>query len=301
MFKNSPILFVFFLLFTKTLFAQVNTLDDYFKLKNIAPKSVQELYYSIEKQGNGQLPKRGDYVKIKYVGKLLDGTIFDESQNEPFVFRLGYRQVIQGWEIGIPIFKVGTKGTLYLPPNLAYGARAMGKIPANSPLIFEVEIQQILSDADYEKYNAELEQREKIAFEKQNLVQLEKDIAIIKQFATTQNIKTSATSSGLHYAVMKKGKGANAKNGDLITVEYEGFLPDGTAFDDNKTRKPFQFVLGARKVMEGWEEGFKQFSKGSEGYLLIPSKLAYKGTAIAEKNIPAFSVLIFKIKVKEIK
>jgi FKBP-type peptidyl-prolyl cis-trans isomerase FkpA len=300
MFKNTQILFVFFFLFVKTLFAQVSNLDDYFKTKNIAPKSEQELYYSIEKQGNGAIPKRGDYVKIKYVGKLLDGTVFDESQNEPFVFRLGYRQVIQGWEIGVPLFKVGTKGTLYLPPSLAYGARAKGKIPANSYLIFEVEIQQILNDAEYEKYNSDLEKREMAAFQNQKLKQQSKDDAIIKEFAASKNIKISAGLSNLSYAITKKGKGANAKDGDLISVEYEGFLPDGTPFDDNKNRKVFQFVLGAKKVLEGWDIGFKYFSKGSEGYLMIPSMLAYKGTAIPEKNIPAFSVLIFKIKVKDI-
>ena len=302
MFKNKQFFFAFiFLFFSKTLSAQVATLDDYFKSKNIAPKSVQEVFYSIEKQGNGTAPKRGDYVKLKYVGKLLDGTVFDESSDESFVFRLGYRQVIQGWEIGIPMFKMGTKGTLYLPPSLAYGSRAMGKIPANSPLIFEVEVQQILNDSDYEKYNAELENREKIAFEKQKIAQLEKDIKIITDFAASKNLKTTQTSSGLHYVITKKGKGANAVKSDLLTVEYEGFLPDGTPFDDNKKREPFEFSLGAKKVMEGWEEGFQQFAKGSEGYLLIPSQLAYKGTAIAEKNIPAFSVLIFKVKVKELR
>jgi peptidylprolyl isomerase len=283
-------------------FAQTTTpFSAFFKEKNIIPKAVDDVFFTIEKQGNGALPKRGDYVKLKYIGKLLDATVFDESKNEPFVFRLGYRQVIQGWEIGIPQLKVGTKGTLFLPANRAYGNRAMDKIPANSPLIFEVEILDILSETAYEKYNAELESKEKLLFEKNQKVILVQDIKTIVDYADENKLKTQRTQSGLHYVVSKKGKGDFAKKGDLISVEYEGNLIDGTVFDSNKDKTPFQFVLGTKKVMEGWEEGLAFFNKGSEGFLLIPSSLAYKGTAIADKGIPPNAVLIFKIKVKEIK
>lgn len=292
-------IFVFLVVSSSQIFSQT-TLEEYFKAKNIAPKSAQDIFYTIEKQGNGATPKKGDYVKIKYVGKLLDGTIFDQSPNESFVFRLGYRQVIMGWEIGIPLFKVGTKGTLFLPSERAYGDRAVGKIPANSPLVFNIEVEQILNEAAYEQYNIDLEKREKIAFEVQKKEQLAKDVKIINDFASSKNIKSNKTTSGLQYAITKKGKGNLAQKGDLLSIEYEGFLPDGTAFDSNKEKAPFQFVLGAKKVLEGWEEGFSFFNKGSEGYLFLPSQLAYKGTSIAEKNIPAFAVLIFKVKVKDI-
>jgi FKBP-type peptidyl-prolyl cis-trans isomerase len=293
------ILFFALLIASKNGFSQT-PFDTFFKEKNIAPKNVDDAFYQIEKQGNGATPKRGDYVKLKYTGKLLDGTIFDASENDGFVFRLGYREVIQGWEMTIPQFKVGSKGTVFLPPNRAYGARALGKIPANAALIFEIEILDILNEAAYEKYNASLEQREKIVFEQKKKDQLAQDIKKITAYAAEKNIKTTSLASGLHYNISKKGKGEVAKNGDLITVDYEGFLLDGTAFDNTKEKGAFKFVLGSKKVMEGWEEGFHFFSKGSEGFLLIPSALAYKGTAIAEKNIPPNAVLIFKIKVKDI-
>ncbi len=274
--------------------------DAFFKEKNIAPKNIDDVFYQLEKQGNGAIPKRGDYVKLKYTGKLLDGTVFDASENDGFVFRLGYREVIQGWEMAIPQFKVGAKGLIFLPSNRAYGPRALGKIPANAALIFEIEILEILNEAAYEKYNASLEQREKVLFEQKKKDQLAQDIKKITTYATEKNIKTIALPSGLHYSISKKGKGEMAKNGDLLTVDYEGFLLDGTAFDNTKEKGAFKFVLGAKKVMEGWEEGFHYFNKGSEGFLFIPSALAYKGTAIAEKNIPSNAVLIFKVKVKDI-
>jgi FKBP-type peptidyl-prolyl cis-trans isomerase FkpA len=282
--RNILFFFVFLIGSSSSVFSQT-TLEEYFKAKNLAPKSAQDIFYTIEKQGNGATPKRGDYVKLKYVGQLLDGTVFDESGSESYVFRLGYRQVISGWEIGIPLLKVGTKGTLFLPAEKAYGARAMGKIPANSPLIFKIEVEQILNEAAYDQYNIDLEKREKIAFEVTKKEQLAKDLKIINDFSSEKKIKTTKTNSGLSYSITKKGKGNPPQKGDMLVVE---------------DKAPFQFVLGAKKVLEGWEEGFSFFNKGSEGYLMLPSQLAYKGTSIAEKNIPAFAVLIFKVKVKDI-
>ena len=73
------------------------------------------IYYSFEKKGKGALPKPGDYVKINYIGKMLDGSAFDQSDpNDPFVFRIGYRIVIQGWDKGIQKLPVGSKATLLL-------------------------------------------------------------------------------------------------------------------------------------------------------------------------------------------
>ena len=86
-------------------------------------------------------------------------------------------------------------------------------------------------------------------------------------------------------------------------MTYEGFLLDGKPFDSTKGKETYKFPLGNRKVIKGWEEGLTFFAEGSEGILLIPSKLAYGQRAIYEENvsIPANSVLIFKIKVEKIK
>ena len=93
--------------------------------------------------------------------------------------------------------------------------------------------------------------------------------------------------------------------GSSFEVKYKGQLTDGTVFDDSfgKRAEPFKFVLGKGKAIEGWEEGLKNFKKGSEGWLLIPSSLAYGPRSIREGkiNIPANSVLVFKIKVVNLK
>ena len=82
-------------------------------------------------------------VWVHYVGKLLNGTVFDSSYDRetPFEFRVGSGDVIKGWDKGIVGLKPGAHATLYCPPQFAYGDRALGEdIPANSTLIFEIEV-----------------------------------------------------------------------------------------------------------------------------------------------------------------
>lgn len=94
------------------------------------------------KVGTGAAAQNGNVVSVHYTGTLLDGTKFDSSvdRGQPFSFTLGAGQVIQGWEEGLLGMKVGGKRKLRIPPDMAYGDRALGPIPANSTLIFEVEL-----------------------------------------------------------------------------------------------------------------------------------------------------------------
>lgn len=95
--------------------------------------------------GTGEEAKSGDTVVVNYIGVLPDGTVFDASQNhgQSFTFTLGAGQVIKGWDQGLVGMKVGGTRLLAIPPELAYGAQAIGAIPANSSLIFQVELVSI--------------------------------------------------------------------------------------------------------------------------------------------------------------
>ncbi|HVZ58929.1 MAG TPA: FKBP-type peptidyl-prolyl cis-trans isomerase [Patescibacteria group bacterium] len=92
--------------------------------------------------GTGAEAKIGDTVKVNYTGTLTNGKKFDSSydRNQPFTFTLGKGEVIKGWDQGIVGMKVGGKRKLTIPPDLGYGNTAQGSIPANSTLIFEVEL-----------------------------------------------------------------------------------------------------------------------------------------------------------------
>ena len=93
--------------------------------------------------GAGDLASAGQRVTVHYTGWLTDGTKFDSSKdrNDPFVFPLGGRRVIAGWDEGVQGMRVGGVRKLTIPPALGYGARgAGGVIPPNATLIFEVEL-----------------------------------------------------------------------------------------------------------------------------------------------------------------
>ncbi|MDO8474501.1 MAG: FKBP-type peptidyl-prolyl cis-trans isomerase [bacterium] len=92
--------------------------------------------------GTGAQAQTGNTVSVHYTGTLLNGTKFDSSldRGTPFSFTLGQNSVIAGWEQGVLGMKIGGKRKLIIPPSLAYGPRATGPIPANSTLVFEVEL-----------------------------------------------------------------------------------------------------------------------------------------------------------------
>jgi FKBP-type peptidyl-prolyl cis-trans isomerase len=106
-------------------------------------------YQTRNNGGAGRTAQAGDIVSVNYTGKLEDGTVFDSNIDpqfghvEPFVFPLGIGQVIAGWDEGIVGMKVGEKKTLVIPPEKGYGSNPVGPIPANSTLIFDVEVLEI--------------------------------------------------------------------------------------------------------------------------------------------------------------
>lgn len=100
-----------------------------------------QLTVTDEVVGTGAEATTGSTVSVEYTGMLADGTVFDSSVGrQPLVFRLGEGRVISGWEQGLLGMKVGGKRQLIIPPDMAYGAQANGPIPANSTLIFDVEL-----------------------------------------------------------------------------------------------------------------------------------------------------------------
>jgi FKBP-type peptidyl-prolyl cis-trans isomerase FkpA len=93
--------------------------------------------------GAGALAAAGQRVTVHYTGWLTDGTKFDSSKDrgDPFVFPLGGRRVIAGWDEGVQGMRVGGVRKLTIPPALGYGARgAGGVIPPDATLVFEVEL-----------------------------------------------------------------------------------------------------------------------------------------------------------------
>jgi FKBP-type peptidyl-prolyl cis-trans isomerase FklB len=105
------------------------------------------LQYKVITEGTGATPKATDKVKVNYHGTLISGKVFDSSIQRGEPIELGVSQVIKGWTEALQLMKVGSKWTLYIPSDLAYGENPQpgGPIGPNEVLIFEVELLDILA------------------------------------------------------------------------------------------------------------------------------------------------------------
>ncbi len=122
---------------------EVDAVAAYLDKNNItATKDPQGFFYTIDASGSGDHPKSCSNVTVMYTGKLTNGAVIDDKYAQQSIsFDLG--DLIVGWRAGIPLIAKGGKVTLYLPPSLAYGDKATGPIPANSILIFTIDLLKI--------------------------------------------------------------------------------------------------------------------------------------------------------------
>ena len=134
-------------------------LDKYLSDNKISTAPTQSGLIFIEKvKGKGANAEKGKKVKMNYVGKLLDGTIFDTNNEKvakennmhqegrtynAFEFTVGNGEVIPGWDEALPMMKVGGKATFIIPSNLAYGEMNQGPIKPYSTLVFDVELLEV--------------------------------------------------------------------------------------------------------------------------------------------------------------
>ena len=130
-------------LFSKSSTLSLNNLN--MNISDTGAQQAPKLLIDDLTVGTGTEAVAGKHVVVNYTGTLTDGTVFDSSytRGEPFPFDLGAGQVIAGWDQGLVGMKVGGKRKLVIPADLAYGDRAIGPIPANSTLIFEVELLEV--------------------------------------------------------------------------------------------------------------------------------------------------------------
>lgn len=110
---------------------------DYVKKSGMLFKTTASgLQYAVKTEGTGDSPKNGDVCKCNYVGKFMDGKIFDQNKN----MDMPIGGMIPGFNEALLMMKKGGKATFLIPPAIGYGEQGQGPIPGNSPLVFEVEL-----------------------------------------------------------------------------------------------------------------------------------------------------------------
>lgn len=240
--------------------------------KPVVVKLSKGMEYTITHKGNGPAVKPGDKVSMLYTGKLTNDTIFDASSRHgytPFTFKLFGKQVIAGWDSIISHLNCGDKAIMRIPPEYGYGARANGAIPANSTLIFEVEVLDVMPPP---------------------------------QMWNAKGKDTITTPSGLKVVMFETHKdSAMPAVGKTVMVHYSGYNLDGSMFDSSVERgQPFGFMLGKGQVIKGWDEGIGMLHEGEKAQLIIPYHLAY-GAAGRPPIIGPKATLIFDVQLVDIK
>jgi FKBP-type peptidyl-prolyl cis-trans isomerase FkpA len=121
--------------------AEVTTLEQYLNANGIvATKDSRGFYYKVVNAGTGVAPNLCNSVRVAYTGTLTDGSQFDANTNAT----LALGSVIKGWQEALPLIKKGGFIKVFIPPTLGYGDKVSGAIPANSILIFDIELMDVL-------------------------------------------------------------------------------------------------------------------------------------------------------------
>ena len=222
------------------------------------------MYYDIV-EGSGDIPADGQDVVVEYSAWVRDGVFIasSEAQGEPLTFTLGSEQgVFPGWDEGVSTMKPGGKRQLIIPADLALGEAGGGRIPPNATLVMEVEL-------------------------------LEVKPLVLPTEVSEADLTT--TDSGLQYYDIVEGDGVSPEEGQLVTVNYTGWLQDSLLkFDSSLDRGvPFTFPLGQGAVIEGWDEGVATMKVGGTRQLVIPAALAYGEGGSG--TIPPGATLIFEV------
>ena len=159
------------------------------------------------------------------------------------------------------------------------------------PKISETQAQEIMM-----KFLQEQQQKAVAKRSEEAKANQEKGQAFLKENATKEGVKTTA--SGLQYKITTEGTGKKPTKDDMVTVEYEGRLIDGTVFDSSKANGgPVTFPLS--QVIPGWTEGVQLMKEGGEATFFIPANLAYREQGAGEKIGPN-ATLIFNVKLVKV-
>jgi peptidylprolyl isomerase len=209
-------------------------------------------------------------LSFHHTGWLTNGFKFGSSKNlgKPATTAFGTGKLVKGLEVGLESIKQGGIRWLRISPSMAYGPVAMTNIPPNSTLIFRIQADEVVFDAEL--------------------------AASMDFFPNVQNVKWVDGQDGLKYFIEKEGSGEPIKAGSIIKAHYTGWLSDGTKFDSSRDRgDPITLELGAGRVIRGWDLGLQGMKPGEKRLLLIPPSLGYGSRGGGP--IPPEATLVFAV------
>lgn len=227
-------------------------------------KTASGLTYEVLAEGKGDPPAEHDAFELKFAFWNTKGVLADCSEKNGQTLKTRMEDLSLAFlKEAVKLLRPGGRIRCEVPPELCFGPRPMGPVPANSATVWEVELVRIIKPLP------------------------------LPPFALPDEAKAQTTASGLKYEVIEPGEGASPKMGDRVQVHYAGWLTDGTLFDSSYGRgEPMDVPIG--RVIPGWNEGLQLMKAGAVYRFSIPPALAY-GDKPAGEKIPANSTLVFYV------
>jgi FKBP-type peptidyl-prolyl cis-trans isomerase FkpA len=251
----------------------LEAIDAHLSINGIsAYKDITGIRFSINSIGTGGLPPRHDQqVKVKYKGRLLDGTAFDEGTTTNYV-----GAYIGGWQRSLPLLPKGTVATIFIPSELGYGTQGNRSIPPNSVLVFDIELQDVIQSAA-EKLRAPT------------------DVAAIDKYLSDNGITAVADTTGLRYVITQEGSGEKPSWFTKVKFNYTGKVLNGEQFTTGTT-EPSE-VLDSRVVdyIQGVLISLTKLSPGGKGTFYIPSGLAFGANESGSAPVPPNTNIVYEI------
>lgn len=275
-------------------------LQEYLTKNNVTVQPTASGIYFIENAvGKGIKIDSGCQVKVQFkVSDITGKEIFSSyDRPEPISFSYGKRFDTPGVEEAIGRMTKGGKAKVIVPSKMAFGDQGRGSVvPPYATLVYDVEVVDVMSKADYEKEQA----TKKKADEQKKEDAKKGESAKLQQYLKDKKITAKPTASGLYYIEKVKGTGPQAANGKKVSVHYTGTLLDGKKFDSSVDRgKPFEFTLGQGQVIKGWDEGIAMMKKGGKATLIVPSSIGYGERDMGD--ITPYSTLVFEVELIDVK
>lgn len=263
-------------------------------------KTKTGMPYKITKGGSTALLKNGQFIKFNILfmvgsnDSILNSSYghipacmrYDSTQLGKYNFTEVLPKCAAGDSITFTL-SIDTLKNLGMIPEYNKTFNKGGVIKGRVKIVAVFDNEQIVG-ADYKK---------EVDAEKN------REIKELDAYAAAKGLKVQATPNGAYVAIDNAGDLTNkADSGKEATVLYKGYTEDGKVFDSNMDKPgaaPFKVVVGARKVIQGWDEGLRFFGKGGKGKILVPAMLGY-GQQGAGGSIKPFTNLVFDIEVTDV-
>lgn len=244
-----------------------------------ALKDASGVSFIIDSLGSGFPPKISSSVRFKYTGKLLSGQIFEQNTVTADV-----EDMITGMQIGLSLMPKGSKARIYIPSGFAYGNTTVNAIPANSNLIFEIQLLDVIITE----------------VEKQRLAA---DTVAIDEYLTNNALPFIADKTGLRYNITTLGTGPIPTLYSKVRIKYTGkILSNETVFYTGTNGPTEVFDSRVINYIYGFQAALTKMPVGSKATLYVPSGLGF-GNQITQGSgvqVPANSNLSYEMELLEL-